>query len=228
MAEELGLEIRLTPASKKALEKLRKLLTPSGFRNALRPFFALHAPKAGGHIVRTMLSGQRLSRRTGRLAGSVLGLMEDYKGLPAIRVGTLRGPATKYGGIQQRGGEIRPVKAKALAIPQEAALTPAGVDRFGGPRGYPGELKFIPFRNSGVAVGGLYDPATIQKGEDGKVDLASATMYYMLVKRVNIPASKWLTDGWKKYSPTFTHELAVFLKDLVQRLESPNEGKKSR
>lgn len=219
MAEALSLDIRLTPASKRALEKLRKLSTAAGFREALRPFFNRQAPKVGGYIIKNMLSGQRLRRRTGSLARSVIGLTEDYRGLPALRVGTLRGPSTPYGAIQQRGGVILPKKAKALAIPMDAALTPAGVDRFGGPRGYPGELKFIPFRKSGVAVGGLFDPATIQKDEDGKPDLANATMYYLLVRRVVLPAKHWLTDGWKGYSPTFSQELAVFLKDLVQRLE---------
>lgn len=219
MAEEVGLQIRLTPASKKNLERLRKLSTAAGFRDALRPFFQKHAPRAGGHVIKNMLSGQRLRRRSGSLARSVIGLTEEFEGLPALRIGTLRGPSTPYGAIQQRGGVIKPVKKKALAIPQEAALTAAGVDRFGGPRGYPGELKFVPFRSSGVAVGGLYDPATIQTDADGKPDLANATMYYMLVKSVTLPAKNWLTDGWKSYSPIFTKDLAVFLKDLVRRLE---------
>jgi len=45
------------------------------------------------------------------------------------------GPSAIYGATHELGGTIRPVRARALAIPLDAAKTAAGVSR-GGPRSY--------------------------------------------------------------------------------------------
>ena len=56
-----------------------------------------------GFISKNYLAGQRLRRITGTLAKSVVGAAETYRGLPAMRVGILTGPALHYAGILEFG-----------------------------------------------------------------------------------------------------------------------------
>lgn len=223
MAEAVNLQITVTRETRGLLRDLARLTTRGEFAELMMPFMQRHATLAAGRITSQQLSGQLLKRRTGRLAGSIMGRAERFQGLPGLRVGTLRGPAVPYAAVHERGGTIRPVRAKALAIPMEAALTPAGVDRFGGPR-YAGDLKFIPFRRSGVAVGGLFDPSTLQKGEDGRVDLSTAVMYYLLVREVTLPARHYLEKGFNAYLPVLTKELAAYIRNLLRNIRSQRGG----
>ena len=195
------------------LTRLERLVGLGTLNKRIIEFFDFESLKAAGFIAKNYLSGQLLKRRTASLARSVTGMSLLVGGLPAMKVGIFRGPALKYASIQEHGGVITPVRAKALAIPQEAALTPAGVDRFGGPRGYPGELKFIPFRNSGVAVGGLFKANSVESSKG--FDLNSAIMVYMLVKQVTIKATHWLSRGFADYLPLLASNLGEYLRDLL-------------
>lgn len=161
-----------------------------------------------GIVIRDSLSGNVLKRRTGTLARSVVGRAETINGFPAIRVGIFRGPALSYAGILETGGVIKPKNAKALAIPVGEAVTPAGVSRFGGPRGYPGELQFVPFRNSGVAVGKLVDPSKAVEGQS----VGDLEALYLLVRQVRIPETRWLSRPVRENLPLVARELAAFLR----------------
>lgn len=57
------------------------------------------------YISTNYLSGQRLNRVTGTLARSVVGIGVTFRGLPAMRVGVLTGPALAYAGILEVGTE---------------------------------------------------------------------------------------------------------------------------
>lgn len=234
--------ITLTPESKRNIARLKAIGGKAALREALTPFFKRQASLAAGHIVRNYLSGQRLKRRTGNLARSVVGVTEVVRGMPAMRVGIMSGPALRYAGPLEYGTKgknpespydtIRPKNARALAIPRGPALTAAGVDRRNGPRGYPqGMLTFIPFRGSGVAVGGLFltSSLTRQGGqrrntetgqfEPGfkrvRVPLRQAIMYYLLVKKVDLEPRWYLRDGFTSYLPELTPELTRYLRDYV-------------
>lgn len=173
------------------------------------------ASRTAGFVIKTSLSGQRLNRRTGALARSTTGQLVNQAGLPAIQVGVFRGPALVYAGIQEEGGVIEPKNAKALAIPQEPALTAAGVDRFGGPRNAPFDLRFLPFRGSGVAVGKLVSAAAAESFEAAGQSPYEAQAIYLLVERVTIPASKWLSAAVIEYLPTIATEVANIFAELA-------------
>jgi hypothetical protein len=207
--------LQMDAASKRVIKTLTERLKLEKLQIALFKFMGRKSKVAAGRVSSTMLSGQRLKRRTGTLARSVDGIATYFPSskLPGMRVGILRGPALKYAGAQEKGAIIKPVRAKNLAIPTDKAKTRAGVDRFGGPRGYPGELKFVPFRHSGVAVGGLFDAASLKRA---KGDLSRAIMLYVLVKRVKIEAKHYLRDGFRSYFPELVHDVKVFLTDFLR------------
>ncbi len=59
---------------------------------------------------------------------------------------TLQGAEVVYAGIQERGGTVRPVRRRWLAIPTESVQTKAGVSRYATPRDFPRPLRFVQFR----------------------------------------------------------------------------------
>lgn len=216
------LTFQLDAATSKMLLKVAEQLDAKGLYKLLLELFAKLATKAAGFITATQLSGNPLRRRTGSLAKSVAGRAMMVNGVPAFRVGVFRGPAVAYARIQEHGGTVRPVRAKALAMPVDDALTPAGVDRYGGPRQYPGRLTFVPFRNSGVAVGALYDAASLKAVTHSKtVNYAAARRLYVLLKMAKIPARHYLRNGLRNYLPYIASELAGFLKGWVSAAQRP-------
>ncbi len=194
-----------------ALQKrILELSNKETLHKIILDLFARESQFAAANIIKTKLSGDPLHRRTGTLARSVVGQAEVFNGVPARRVGILRGPALAYAGIQEFGGTIKPVNAKALSIPMEPALTPAGVDRFGGPRNYPGKLRFLPFRR-GIAVGKLVDD------EEAKAlhNPYEAEAVYLLLRSVTIKPKHYLRDGFSEYLPTFAKHAASFLASAI-------------
>jgi len=222
------IKVELDKRSLAYIQALEKSLGKEALYAQLDRFFAKQSLIAAGHISRNMLSGQRLARRTGQLARSIAGAALRVDGVPAMRVGVFRGPALKYAGVQEFGTKgknpdspyptIRPRSARALAIPQAPeAVTPAGVDRFGGPRGFPGELHFVPFRDSGVsqgAIGGLYSDREYDIGIEFGFDRAKVA--YLLVAKVDLEPKYYLRDGFRSYLPMLSKELAELLADLVR------------
>ena len=151
-----------------------------------------------------------------------------------MKIGILRGPALKYAGVLDegtvgKGGKlptIVPKSGKALAFPVDEALTPAGVDRYGGPRNYPGALKFIPYRKSGVAIGALYDAADLAKElkrakkEARLVSLSNVKRLYVLLRKLDIAPTHFLQRGFDQYLPEFSQALADYLKKVLTQVES--------
>lgn len=211
--------MQVSNESQKIIDKVGQIANTTTLYKAIVKFFNRQGQRLAGQISKDFLSGQRLSRRTGTLARSIEARGTLIGGVPGIKVGVFRGPALAYAGIHERGGTIEPVNAKALAIPQKpVALTSAGVERFGGPRGYPGELKFIPFRSSGVAVGGLYVAESL-KG-DARFNLRQGMLAYLLVRKVRIEGKHYLRDGLRRYLPVLGKELGKFLGDVVLNRET--------
>lgn len=86
--------------------------------------------KASGRLVDLQM-GRAIKRRTGRLAASISHQVQEVSDAVFGRLGILNGgEAAVYAGVQEFGATITPKRAKVLAIPLPAALTPAGVPRF--------------------------------------------------------------------------------------------------
>lgn len=228
-----SLTFKVSDRSRSFLRSLDDLDRDKVFK-ALDKFFDQQGSLVAGFITTNFLSGQLLGRRTGALARSVIGRSVRLNGVPGLRVGVFRGPALAYARIHAEGGTIKPRKAKALAVPVKGgpALTAAGVERYGGPRNFPGGLKFIPFRGSGIAVGALYRPKDLERirgargaGRDsgGKFtsahsasSLRNVKAAYLLLRRVFVKKKDWLNRGFRDYLPTLGFRLEQFLRDLIE------------
>lgn len=224
---EIGL--KLTDESLALFARLREMSNPKTLERLLVKFFNREGKKVAGQIVRTSLSGGNgLRRRTGSLARSMDGRGEIFKGLPAIRVGSLRGPALKYVAVQERGtvgagGELptivpKGLMVKNLAIPINNALTPSGVPRKPRPGDW-GPLKFIPFKNrkSQNAQGALYsltEYRKIRKAIKAKAfnGLRGYKALYILVKKVDVTPKRFLRRGFEAYLPELNRNLSAFIK----------------
>lgn len=225
------IELKLSIESRSYLRQLGELENPAVINRQLVDFFTKEGQKVAGIIVKESLSGGNgLRRRTGSLARSIIGRGEVVGGLPAIRVGSLRGPALKYVAVQEygtkgKGGLLPTIVPKGgrknLAIPINAALTPAGVARRPGPKDW-GQLKFIPFKNrkGQNAQGALYTMAEykkIRRAMRAKTfnGLKGYKALYLLVKRVDIAPKRFLRKGFDSYLPELARNLAAFVKALL-------------
>lgn len=214
VADALSFDISKT--AKKNLERLRKRMDPKEIDKRLFEFLDFEAGILAGKVVKETLSGgEGLNRRTGNLARSTVGRAVRISGVPAMRIGVFRGPSLAYAGIHESGGEIKPKKAKALAIPVGEAVDPSGVERFGGPRNFPGELRFLPFRR-GIAVGKLIDEKDAKKLEARDKSPYEAQALYLLLKKVRIPASHWLSNPVTKALPTVARSIGGFFARLLR------------
>jgi hypothetical protein len=218
--------LTLTPKSAALLKALKKGKAPKEVFKAVFDLFDKQAKVLAGRVVSSALSGQLVNRRSGELARSIIGKAEIIGGLPSIRVGIFRGPALRYAGVQEYGTKgknpespydtIRPKNAKALAIPLDPVLTPAGVPKISGPRAYKEafgvDLRFVPFRNSGIAIGALYPANKFKKNGDF---FANAKAAYLLLRQADIEPKHYMKKTLTKYLPTIARELAALLKDLL-------------
>ncbi len=208
-----ALKVTVSPATEKLLKRMAANV--DNFSEIMFRVLQKLSTQTAGFVIKDSLSGKRLNRRTGALARSTTGLAVKRGGLPEVQIGVFRGPAVAYAGIQEVGGTIRPVSAKALAIPQEPALTGAGVDRFGGPRNTPFELRFIPFRNSGLAVGKLVKEEEAQQLQQAGIPASLADTVYLLVESVEIPPSGWLSEAVITFLPQFSALLAEAIAEVA-------------
>jgi hypothetical protein len=205
------LQIQVSAQGQRLLKELSTRLSETEIFSGLLRFFGREGLKAAGYITKEHLSGQMLRRRTGSLARSVTGLGITRNGAPAMRVGVLRGPALAYAWLQEEGGVIKPKKAKALAVPVNEALTPAGVPRKRGPREYK-NLMFVRFRPGRNVIGGLFDKTEMEKADN---DLSKVKAYFLLLKEAKIPAHYYLLLGVVKYTPTLMDNLIKYLRDVL-------------
>lgn len=205
------LQIELTAEGKRALAQLRENVAPQRAQQQLATFFDREASIIAGQISRKIGSGGLLHRRTGNLARSIVGFASLVDGRPGFEVGVVRGPALRYALVQELGTkgknpespipDIVPRQAKALAIPVGPALTPAGVERYEGPRNYPEPLSFRPSRKPNV-VGVL-----VTEGEETA---------YILVRSVAIAPKHYLQDGVEGALPDLVVKLEGFLVRLAE------------
>jgi hypothetical protein len=191
--------ITLAKSSEALLDRIVKRTDRESVFKGIDQLFERHAALAAGHAVKNYLSGQRLNRRTGSLARSVVGRALRVNGIPAMEIGIFGGPAARYAGIQEHGGVIVPKRAKALAMPVGGALTAAGVPRWASPRDYPGELRFVPgHRGIGVLV-----------------DANTGEVLWRLLRKVVIKPRHYLRDAMLEELPRTARTLGGYLRNLA-------------
>jgi hypothetical protein len=202
--------------SKGLMAKIRDGLAPQKVIMGIFNLFQRLGGRAAAHVVKKYLSGpttdKTLSRRTGQLAKAVVGVATLKGGVPMVRLGIFRGPAMKYAYVLEHGGVILPKKARSLAMPVNDALTPAGVDKYGSPRNYPGELKFVPSKKGGKVVGFLYDEAEVKAA---KKNWAALRPLWVLLTSVRIEGRHYLQNGMRDYLPVIAKEVLGYLKGAV-------------
>lgn len=235
----MSLSIRLDRGSVRFLRSLTGTDKEQAFERIER-LFTRQGLITAGRISKEFLAGQRLRRRTANLARSITGRGVRYKGLPAMRVGVFRGPALDYTAIQEFGGVVKPKKAKALAIPVDGgpAVTPAGVERYGGPRKFPRPLKFIPSKKPNV-VGILADTKqgaqkrdergrfmtgrdiVLRRGSqrrDERGRFASGFRIipvYILMRKVTIKPKHFLRDGVRQRLPEIAEAIGEEIGKMI-------------
>ncbi len=180
--------IKLTRESANYLAWLKRFGTPGYVEKQIVGFFKREGQIVAGRISTDWLSGGNgLRRRTGSLARSVVGQGEVYGGVPAIRVGSLRGPALRYVAVHEFGTvgaggtlpTIVPKQAKNLAMPVGKALTPSGVPKYPSPRNYPGKLYYVPVRKGNV-TGLLFDAAEYRRLLASKIATSGSELMHSL------------------------------------------------
>lgn len=206
------IEVSLDPKSKKFFEGITKgSLFGLAFLDDLFAKFNELSFDLSQLVIKESLTGQKLKRRSGDLARSTTGRAIRIHGIPAIRVGVFRGPTIPYAVAHEEGRVIRPRRAKALAIPTDAAKTATGRAKVPGPRDFGRPLTFLPFRR-GIAIGGLFDEQEVDTlQEEGIQSPYNARMFYVLLTEVTIPASRWLSTPVIDALPFIAEEIAQFI-----------------
>lgn len=232
--------VELTKQTVAMLDTLRKRWGSAALRKELVDFFDVQAQVIAGNITTKYLSGGAgLQRRTGTLARSTVGVGFNFAAAPGLKVGLLRGPALRYARVHEfgtvgKGGllpTIRPRRAKALAMPTRdgGALTPAGAERYNGPRNFPQKLVFIKFRSKGNVIGGLFKASdlkklgkarkAVRKGKPGKRmptgTLRDLVAVYLLLRKADIRPTQFLQRGFLEYLPTLMVKLGERLRRAV-------------
>jgi hypothetical protein len=140
-----------------------------------------------GQRMRAGGTADSVKTRTGLLRGSFQHEVRRGGGLGNLRLRVFSA-GVKYADIQERGGIVRPTKAKFLAIPQPAVKTASGVARYASPRSYPGETFVFRSKKGGLWV-------AEKKGKRGKV-----VLLWHLVKSVRIKGRLGWFDTWRSGS----------------------------
>ena len=138
------------------------------------------------------LAGSRMQVRSGALRRSIQSSVTDEDGGFALRLRAGAGSRElRYARIHEEGGEIIPKNGKFLAIPWPGgpAVTAGGVSRYASPRDVP-DLHFQATRGG---AGGLLLKDIPGKGKNNRS--AKSEIWYVLVRKVNIKAKRYLGDA---------------------------------
>lgn len=208
----MQLILELDKQSATRLQEIIRGLAPDILIKEIFALFEKAGARMAAHIIATKLSGDPLKRRTGSLARSVVGGAIMRGNLPTIRVGIFRGPSLAYAAMQEYGGTILPKNAKALALPVNDALTPAGVARYPSPRNYPSPLRFVPWKGA-KAIGALYDADQLRRA---KQNWAAVRPLWILMSSVDMPGKHYLMLGMREALPLIAKDLLDLLRNSIR------------
>ena len=164
---------------------------------------ALDYAAKGETRAKTLVSTQ-LTRRTGRLAGSIAGRVVKRSGYIGVKLSAGGGgDDVKYAAVHEYGATgsnaIRPKKAKYLTIPVHPELkTAAGVGRVPSARDVPG-LTF----------------AQSLKGQPLLVHEVTGEVWYLLRKRVEIEATPYLRPSIEHIEDRMMPEVSRVLRGVL-------------
>jgi phage gpG-like protein len=159
----------------------------------------------GERAAKLLLTGQSLNVRSGRLRGSVRSEVTDDGSdgwSLALRAG---GGAkdVKYANIHEKGGIIRPVKGKYLAIPLPIARTASGVSRYPSPRNVPVPLAFAQSLKG--------QPLLVEsKGKN------AGRPWYVLRTSVRMPARPYLAPALAQIQTGLEVRLELLLERAIE------------
>ena len=160
------------------------------------------------------LATERLRVRTGYLRRSIVGeIREGTRGLDLVlRAGGSGGgrQPVRYARLQESGGIVRPKTRSWLTIPQGPALTPAGVHRYHSARDVPG-LRFVPVDGSRAYL--------VRDRAGSRSAGAHSEIWYVLVRRVQIRAHRYLRDPFGELRRRLPESLARALVDALRRID---------
>lgn len=209
--------IELSPATQQTIEFWQRV--PIHFDRTVVPASRVAAKMLSSKVSQTQFTGSPLNVRTGNLRRSVDADVVRIGDNIIARIGVLKGPSSRYARILEEGGEIRPRKARALAVPLSAARTAGGRDRFpGGPAGakfkgkYPDAFMLKrPGKPPLIVV-----PRRVRGSKNGRV--AGLMPMFALVKSVRIPRTEWLSRGVARnmgvWEVEFEREFSRRIRDL--------------
>lgn len=152
--------------------------------------------------IKAQYSESGLAVRTGALKGSAQsGGVVDNGAKVSGKV--LVGQGLPYAQIQEDGGTVVPTHGQFLAIPLDAAKTPAGVARFA-PRDAVANGYDRTFIEDGIIFGA--------KWNGSRNDFVPL---FKLVRSVTIPAHHFVRDAFKKMQPKIEAEINAAVKRAV-------------
>lgn len=150
--------------------------------------------------LRQASGGEILQRRTGNLARSWYGTgVETEDDGYAARIGS----NAIYARIQNDGGTVKPVHAKALTVPIAANLTDRGVPRYPTAE----DLK-NKFGEKNVFLLKRAGQAPLLMAKTGKTD-RSVKPYFALMTSVKIPASGYIDKTLEAQADTVRSRIAT-------------------
>lgn len=191
MSETSGLTERLAEVQRVLRIGLKKEIT--------------RAALLGERAAKLLLTGQSLNVRSGRLRSSVRSeVIDDGSGDWSLALRAGGGPKdVKYANIHEKGGIIRPVNARYLAIPLAIARTASGVSRYPSPRNVPVELAFAQSRKG--------QPLLVErKGKN------AGRPWYVLRTSVRMPARPYLAPALAQVAPVLQERLEALLLSAIE------------
>lgn len=182
----MEVRIEITPESRKHIEqfgvRVRRL------RGTLNQAALRGGEYVASEIAAKDLTGAKLKVRTGMLRRSVSARQYREGEAICVAVGVVKGAATQYAAIHEHGGEIRPRKARALAVPVGEALTPSGRPRYpGGPADAAQKHDLFMVKRRGKPPLLAYTR--------GRGARARLIVLFVLLPKVRIKATHWLSEG---------------------------------
>lgn len=169
----------------------------------------------------------RLKVRSGRLGRSIEARARAFPKQFRLEVGVFSGKAVRYVGVQEFGTKginsespfetIRPKRAKALAMPVNAAVDARGVPRFRSPRTDPVPMTFIPHRDPGSnVVGMLIAKKDLQRWSRQKL-AGLPPARWLLLRKVDLKPERFLRDAVAKVEPRMVADIQTALGQFLIR-----------
>lgn len=177
------------------------------------------------------LASSRLKVRSRSLLTSIRADLMEQAGAFTIKFaagGDYEGLRVRYARLQEEGGTIRPVNAGALTIPQEPALTGPGIPKYPSASQAPRLALVKKTRAGGFIVISrdgqrlsAEDVEALTKKIKGEVrgavlvQVQTGEIWYVLARKVTVPAHWYMRDAFREVSSQVPAELAAVMREVA-------------